>query len=76
MPKLENDEKKVIDRFITDNGIVKLLNSHLKENGLNDFEVEFVKIRRREALICKPHQKKVEVCTKNGICREICFPPD
>lgn len=76
MPRLAKDDKESVINFINENGLVRLLNTHLKSKGLLDFEVEFVKIRRKEAITCKPHQTKIEVCSDNGVCREICYPPD
>jgi hypothetical protein len=76
MAKLGKDNKKIVDQFLGQNGIIKMLNRHLKQKGLAGFEVESVRIKLREELVCdKPGQEKIEVCTVNGVCKQICWPP-
>ena len=77
MAHLTNDQQEKVNKFLNTSGLIAVLEKHMKDNDLNDFEIESVKLKAKTdstRLTCPQGQIKVEVCSPEGFCEQICMP--
>lgn len=83
MAKFKKAHVKKINTFLQENALSELINNHLTENNLSDFEIVSLKLGLKNGdnlagvgsgLVCGPGFKKVLVCTMSGRCEWQCVP--
>ena len=74
MARIPKKHKERVDKILNEQNLFKILNDHLKDIGLADFELDSFKLKHTETEIkCEPGFKKIRICN-NGVCWYDCVP--
>jgi hypothetical protein len=79
MAKLKKLQLENLNNILIKNDLIDILQKHLKNNQINDIEIESIKFKPKDPQLetsnsnkCENGKKRVLVCTLNGKCTYIC----